>query len=868
MEKSLFQFVWRYSRTQQIILFLITLLSFPILYYTLELPKLIVNDAISGKNFPRSLLGAEWGQIDYLLLLCFSFLGLVVINNAVKYVLNVYRGLVGERMLRRLRYDLYKRVLLFRLPRFRKMSSGEIIPMITSEVEPLGGFIGDAVALPAFQGGQLLVYLVFIFVQDPLLGVAAITFYPVQGYIIPKLQKRVNMLNKERVRNVRRISDRIGESVQGITEIHANDTAQWHLAELTDRLHANFTIRFAVFRRKFMIKFINNFINQLTPFFFYSIGGYLVIKGDVSFGALVAVLAAYKDLAGPWKELLGYYQNQADVRIKYEAIVENFDIPDLYPDTRISTEPTEDLLSAMAGQMKLDHVTYVGDSAGQELSAITLSIDPGETVALVGGDGSGRTELAAMLAGLLSPKSGRLTVGGKNLEEMPESVIGQKVAYIGPSPQIFSGTIRSNLRYSIRNRPISTPEALDDLADRMREAELTGNTPYVIEAIWENYQAAGVATPEELDTRAVELLNHVGLGDDIYQMGLRSRFPENLDEKTQNAILMARNKLFDDVQANRNLSSKIAFWIRDAFNPTATLAENLLFATSADRHTEVGMLSENDHVRAFLNQSGCRKLFVEIGIAVADAIIELFSDIDGDSAILESLDLMTATELVEYRNLVAKAHSQGAEALERWETRRFIALAFRLSPARHRLGVLSDERAAQIVSLREAFRQSLSEEDRKDFAFFDRDAVHPYFSISENLVFGLPRADRRGSQETVARLVSDISEEVGLTAYIMQAGLDFDVGVMGSVLSVGQRRKIALVRALLKQPTILIADDLLQGTSEDQVTHALVEQAMANKTVIWGVNRPDLAPNCDKLHIMQSGRIVQSGAPQDILETV
>ncbi len=868
MEKSLFQFVWRYSKTQQITLFLITLLSFPILYFTLELPKLIVNDAISGKDFPRTVLGAEWGQIDYLLLLCFSFLGLVVLNNGVKYVLNVYRGLVGERMLRRLRYDLYKRVLLFRLPRFRKMSSGEIIPMITSEVEPLGGFIGDAVALPAFQGGQLLVYLAFIFIQDPLLGAAAITFYPIQGYIIPKLQKRVNMLNKERVRNVRRISDRIGESVQGITEIHANDTAQWHLAELTDRLHANFTIRFAVFRRKFMIKFINNFINQLTPFFFYSIGGYLVIKGDVSFGALVAVLAAYKDLAGPWKELLGYYQNQADVRIKYEAIVENFDIPDLYPDTRISTEANEDLLEAMNGQIKLDHIKYVGDSAGQELSAVSLTIEPGENVALVGGDGSGRTELAAMLAGLLSPKSGRLTVGGRNLEDMPESVLGQKIAYIGPSPQIFSGTIRSNLRYSIRNRPISTPDILDDLAIRLKEAELTGNTPYILEAEWENYKAAGVSSPEELDRRAVDLLEQIGLGDDIYQMGLRSRFPENLDKSTQEAIITAREKLFDDVRANGNLSSKIAFWIRDEFNPTATLAENLLFATSADRHTEVGMLSENDHVRAFLNNSGCRDLFVEIGIAVAEAMIELFSDIDGDSAILESLDLMTPAELVEYRNLVTKARNQTPAILERWETRRFIALAFRLSPARHRLGVMTDERTEEIVSLREAFRQSLSSEDQKEFAFFDRDAVHPYFSISENLVFGLPRADRRGSQDAVARLVSEVSEEVGLTAYIMQAGLDFDVGVMGSVLSVGQRRKIALVRAMLKNPAILIADDLLQGTSEDQITLALVEQIMAKKTLIWGVNRPDLARNCDKLHIMQSGRIIKSGAPQDILEAV
>src|SRR3546814_17380599 len=105
---------------------------------------------------------------------------------------------------------------------------------------------------------------------------------------------------------MRQISDKIGESVGGIQDIHANDAAHWHLADIANRYGDIYDIRFEIYQRKFFIKFLNNFINQLTPFFFYSIGGYLVIRGDLSFGALIAVLAAYKDLAGPWKELLDY----------------------------------------------------------------------------------------------------------------------------------------------------------------------------------------------------------------------------------------------------------------------------------------------------------------------------------------------------------------------------------------------------------------------------------------------------------------------------------------------------------------------------------------------------------------------------------
>ena len=83
-----------------------------------------------------------------------------------------------ERMLRRLRHELLKRVMRFPLPQFRKTSQGEIVSMVTLETEPLGGFFGDSFSLPIFQGGQLLTLLVFMFVQNPILGIAAIALYP------------------------------------------------------------------------------------------------------------------------------------------------------------------------------------------------------------------------------------------------------------------------------------------------------------------------------------------------------------------------------------------------------------------------------------------------------------------------------------------------------------------------------------------------------------------------------------------------------------------------------------------------------------------------------------------------------------------
>src|SRR5439155_16562346 len=137
---------------------------------------------------------------------------------------------------RRFRYQLYQRLLRFPLGYFQRISSAQIIPMITAECESLGGFIGDAFVTPAFQGGTLLTLIFFMFMQDPVLGAAAIALYPVQGYVIPKLQRKINLLNKQRVRTVREVADRVQESSAGIVEIHANDTVKLHLTDFAHLL--------------------------------------------------------------------------------------------------------------------------------------------------------------------------------------------------------------------------------------------------------------------------------------------------------------------------------------------------------------------------------------------------------------------------------------------------------------------------------------------------------------------------------------------------------------------------------------------------------------------------------------------------------
>src|ERR1051325_1006640 len=171
----------------------------------------------------------------------------------------------------------------------------------------------------------------FILYQQIWLGLIALGVVAVQAFIIPKLRKRQLVLGRERQLTARALAGRIAECVEGAAEIHAHDTSNYERAEISARLGRIFRIRFELYQRKFMVKFLNNFLAQVTPFLFYTLGGYLVIVGRLDIGALVAVIAAYKDLPTPVKQLIDWDQQRLDVEIKYHQVIAQFADQEVVP---------------------------------------------------------------------------------------------------------------------------------------------------------------------------------------------------------------------------------------------------------------------------------------------------------------------------------------------------------------------------------------------------------------------------------------------------------------------------------------------------------------------------------------------------------
>ncbi len=303
-------FVTRYSINQQILLGLGALFTLPITYISLELPKRIINYAIDAESYAASPVSKDYTQVDYLLLLCGLYLFVLLLNGVVKYFLNYYKGSLAEHLIRRLRMFVYQR---------KSNSKGgsrstDIVPVIIQEVEPVCGFSGDSFVVPLLQGGTAITIITFMMVQNVALGAAAITLVPVQLLIIPRFQKKINALVQQRISLVRSLSKNLSLS--------SKDAGVYSVRETNGLFIRLQDLRLKLFRVKYLSKAVNNFIMNLTPFFFYTIGGYLVIEGKLSIGALVASLASYKDLASSIREMFAYYQSYQDASVRYHEIYE------------------------------------------------------------------------------------------------------------------------------------------------------------------------------------------------------------------------------------------------------------------------------------------------------------------------------------------------------------------------------------------------------------------------------------------------------------------------------------------------------------------------------------------------------------------
>ena len=858
MEPSLFKYILKHSRKDQILLVMLSLASLPLVYITLELPKRIIN-LLEGMAVPETVFGYEVDRISYLMVLSSIFLLVVLCSGGLKYLLNVYRGSLGEHVLRRLRYELYQRILLFPMPHFKRVSSGELIPMITAETELLGEFIGESFTLPVFQGGTLLTYLFFIFQQDVYLGLAAIALYPFQLIVIPILQKRVNALSKERVAVSRNLTGRIDETISGIEEIHANDTSHYERANISQRLGRVYLIRFAIYKRKFFIKFLNNFIAQLTPFFFYSVGGYFVLRGDLSIGAMVAVLVAYKDLSGPWKELLRYYQRMEDIRVKYSQVIQQFNPVNLINPDIIDKRP--ELLELPAHEIQAHNLRYSEDDLYFGIDGTSFKFPMDQHCAAVGLGNSGKEELALLMSRLINPSSGSLTLGDRKMEDIPEAIIGRRIGYVGPAVFMFNGSVYDNICYALKHQPVKrdVEEKDKDILHERTLAMQSGNSPDRYDDDWIDHQALGLDTTSQLNTHIIGILQKVELDEEIYQFGLHSRVQQTDNADLVGRIMQARKQLRDQFR-EPDFERLVEPFDHEKYNLNMTVAENLLFGTVYDESINLEQLIGKPLIQAVLIENGLNDEFLSSGLQIAEIMLDLFSDVEPDSDLFEQFSFIESDDLPVFNKLLQTSRQNGIDNLSKDDKRRLISLPFKLIVARHRLGLITEPIKQSILQARAKIREIAQNEDL-GIEFFEESTYNPRVSIQDNILFGKLAYGQANAQQKINNLIADVVNSLGLRDDIIEAGLRYEVGVAGGRLSSIQRQKLGLGRALLKAPDLLIVNEALSSLDAASERRLIenVRNTLKESGILWVLGRVQLSEQFDSVMIMERGKLLDKG---------
>ncbi len=880
MEPSLFRFIWRNSRRQQLVVLGIILLSLPFYFASFDIPKRIINEALQGKAFSQagatvrflelslplpdfmggsiplfdgfvvSQLGLLWG-------LSGVFLVLVIINGAFKYYVNVMKGVLGERLLRRMRFVLVDQYLRFRPEDIRGVKPSEAASIIKDEVDPIGGFSGDAFILPAFLLMQALTALIFILVQSFWLGLVAFAVVLIQAVVIPILRREQLRLTQLRQIESRKLAGQVGEIVETVPAIQVSGSGTYARAEIGARLATLFDIRVQLFKRKFSVKYLNNLLAQVTPFFFYAIGGYLALTDTLNIGQLVAAIAAYKELPPPIKDLIDWDQSRADVTVKYQQIVAQF------PSTLLPVEASSDTVDRLADDAPIAiSGLKVADKRGTVLlESLTVSIPRPGHIALVGTSGSGRDALARVLGRQISEYKGRISIGPATWSDPNNGSKRLMMTYAGPDPFLASGTLKDNLIAPLRRQP-EMPDRDDSLAARRLrlEAELSGTPTQVPDDSWIDFSCAGVTSLDELSDRMLSMLRTTGLAEEVYRLGLLSRVNLAAEPELVARVPAARELILRNL-ASRSLTHLVEPLDPDRFNRNATLAENLLFGRQIGSRFKPGQFASDPYLRSILEAEALLFPLIEMGLVMAETVIEVFADLRPGDPLFERFSSISSEEMPEYQRLADQARAMSnLSSLATEGQARLIELGLSYIEPKHRLQLVTHQLERRVLRARESFRRHLPQTYASDIEFYHPNKYIASGTLQDNLLFGRVAFDAPDSFNRVQEVARESLRELGLDRDINRLGLAHEIGPSGKFLQAEQRASLALARALMPVAAVVVIDGAFGPFSPSESEQILsgIRAEMSGRSLIVALSDPKLAETFDTALYFEGPRLMRS----------
>lgn len=445
-----------YTRLRNWLLVLVVLRS-------LQLPTIawLTAKVISGPIRAHDPAGIALGVAAYLLWTGFTA-GCFVYRSRLALTL-------GEYVVRDLRHGIYRHLLSLPMSYFKRTEVGRLIGRIVHDVDSVRTGVQDVFFVTVVQVGSMTVSAALMAHYDWPLFLVVLVMAPGLWAITRHFRKLTSSAYRQRSESFARVTASLAESVNGIREIQSFTRQERNAQAFAVRIgeHADLNMRGA--RLAAVFQPVLSFNGQFFLAILLVLGGYQVLGGRVELDALIQFLFLSTSFFSAIP-IVGEQYNQALTAMAGAERV--FRLLDTRPDWQDAPDARN--FGRIDGRVEFFDVTFEYEPGVPVLSDVSFVAQPGQSIALVGHTGSGKSTIANLIAKLYLPSRGRVSIDGEDLRAMSSSSLHRQIACVTQQNFLFTGTVRENI---LVGRPQATTAEIERALDALGVRDLIEALP-------------------------------------------------------------------------------------------------------------------------------------------------------------------------------------------------------------------------------------------------------------------------------------------------------------------------------------------------------------------------------------------------------
>lgn len=381
------------------------------------------------------------GAEQALLLMCVSIGVLALVKNLVTYLSFYSLSTIRTGVARDLRAQLFDRVLALPVGYFTEQRKGDLISRMTNDLMEVEFSVIGTLEVLFKAPIMILLSLITLFAISWELTLFALVFMPVSGFLISRIATALRGAAGRGKERLGSLISRLEETLGAMVVVKAFDAAPRFRSRFQEHNEGYFTLMRKLYKREYLSSPVSEFVSMTVIAILLAAGGRLVLRGEGLEGELfIGYLVVFSQLIPPARSL-------SDAVFKVQKGAASLDRIEevLKADLQVIEAASPAVFSFdEAIQFKDVQFSYSG-SAEQALSGFNLEVQKGETVALVGASGSGKTTVARLLLRLYDPQGGQVQMDGIDLRDLATSDVRGHIGFVTQDPLLFNDSVAANI---------------------------------------------------------------------------------------------------------------------------------------------------------------------------------------------------------------------------------------------------------------------------------------------------------------------------------------------------------------------------------------------------------------------------------------